>query len=83
MFDEKVLRSTTNLQVQATMLLVDEIRDLKNLLGKVSTPNLIDYSNMVRGDLMANMKINNPPEGWTKYSNQQMKDYLTKEVSHG
>ena len=81
MFDEKQIRSSSSLEVQAIMLLVDEIRELKNLIRpteviKATDTSLVDYTNMKRNELMAEMKKNNPPNGWVKWGNKQMIDYL-------
>lgn len=42
MIDEKQLRLSTNPQVQATLLLIDEVRQLKEVLGKGSDLVFLD-----------------------------------------
>lgn len=42
MIDEKQLRLSTNPQVQATLLLIDEVRQLKEILGKGSDLVFLD-----------------------------------------
>ncbi len=42
MIDEKQLRLSTNPQVQATLLLIDEVRQLKEVLGKDSSLVFLD-----------------------------------------
>lgn len=44
MIDEKQLRLSTNPQVQATLLLIDEVRQLKEVLGKGSDLVFLDSS---------------------------------------
>lgn len=72
MIDEKALRNSTSFEVQAILLLVDEIRELKGLIKP--TPNL--EPNMKRNELIAEMKKHSPPDGWIRFSNQQMIEYL-------
>lgn len=42
MIDERQLRLSTNPQVQATLLLIDEVRQLKEVLGKCSDLVFLD-----------------------------------------
>ena len=61
MIDEKTLRLSTNPQVIATLLLIDEVRQLKEVLGKDSNLVFLD-SNKIKANEVSSIQITNVTE---------------------
>lgn len=56
MLDEKQLRLSTNPQVQATLLLIDEVRQLKEVLSKDSNLVFLNTSDCNSTNTLSNDK---------------------------
>lgn len=58
MIDEKTLRLSTNPQVIATLLLIDEVRQLKEVLGKGSNLVFLDSNESKAKEVSSNQITN-------------------------